>query len=263
MQCADVACVAASARFLLAIEIGCGTLPNCTAQRSPLRRDTAMPCAPFKSGLRASSLSTTRAPERIIDGGEIQNRNATSDCDRVLETASIKNTRYTGRSPAASKRAAYRYSHMCHTYYRPTRSRRAHQSQNSPPEKALNNFSAVNMLPSCANKHATYRHAHQRYLRTRCWKGVLEIVQHSGCLDVPGAAACALARGNNDNGVPFVLDPHDKTLQDDLWHATFAGSVHIVTATIGHQHRDAVAGLIGDVLQPTTRICPHTSCVFE
>ena len=105
------------------------------------------------------------------------------------------------------------------------------------------------MFPSCAEKRAAYRHAHyQRALCTRCWKGVLEIVQHSGCLDVPGAAACALARGSNECGVPFVLDPHDKTLQDDLWHATFAGSVDIVTAQIGHQHRDAVAGLIGDVL---------------
>ena len=73
------------------------------------------------------------------------------------------------------------------------------------------------------------------------------------------SAACALARGNNDNGVPLVLDPHDKTLKDDLWHATFAGSVHIVTATIGHQHRGAVVNR-SDCAQPPKyviiRSCP-------
>ena len=105
------------------------------------------------------------------------------------------------------------------------------------------------MFPSCANKRAAYRHAnHQRALRTTCWKGVLEFVQHSGCLDVPGAAACALARGKNEGGVPFVFDPHDITLHDDLWHAAFAGNVDIVTASVGPQHRNAVDELIGDVL---------------
>ena len=89
------------------------------------------------------------------------------------------------------------------------------------------------MLPSCANKHATYRHA-RKGIFARCWKGVLEC--STGVLRRPRRRVC-FARGNNDNGVPLVLDPHDKTLKDDLWHATFAGSVHIVTATIGHQHR--------------------------
>ena len=68
---------------------------------------------------------------------------------------------------------------------------------------------------------------------------MLEFVQHSGCLDVPGTAACALARGKNEGGVPFVLDPHDITLQDDLWHAAFAGNVDIVAAPAGPQHRNA------------------------
>ena len=77
---------------------------------------------------------------------------------------------------------------------------------------------------------------------------MLEFVQHSGCLDVPGAAACALARGKNEGGVPFVFDPHDITLHDDLWHAAFAGNVDIVTASVGPQHRNAVDELIGDVL---------------
>ena len=74
---------------------------------------------------------------------------------------------------------------------------------------------------------------------------MLEFVQHSGCLDVPGAAACALARGKNEGGVPFVLDPHDITLQDDLWHAAFAGNVDIVTALVGPEHRNAAGHLIG------------------
>ena len=77
---------------------------------------------------------------------------------------------------------------------------------------------------------------------------MLEFVQHSGCLDVPGAAACALARGKNEGGVPFVFDPRDVTLQDDLWHAAFAGNVDIVTASVGPEHRNAAEHLIGDVL---------------
>ena len=45
-----------------------------------------------------------------------------------------------------------------------------------------------------------------------------------------------------------MFDPRDVTLQDDLWHAVFAGNVDIVTASVGPQHRNAVDELIGDVL---------------
>ena len=83
----------------------------------------------------------------------------------------------------------------------------------------------------------------------RSWQGVLKIVFKSGYLNVPGVAACALARccGSKVRCLN-VIDRCNNSLDNGLWDATFSGVVQCVAATVGIQFSGAVADFITTVL---------------
>ena len=82
------------------------------------------------------------------------------------------------------------------------------------------------MLLSTASRRNAYANKHPPALRTNTsWDSVLEHVQHSGYLNVPGVAACALARCcRNANACHGVLDSCNNDIGDALWNTAFTNT---------------------------------------
>ena len=97
------------------------------------------------------------------------------------------------------------------------------------------------MLLSCAAKRPAHTNKPKALYCTDNLGDVLDYVQWQGYLDVPGVAACALARcRRNAKGCANVLDIDNSSLNENLWNAAFGGIVNCVVAKL-NQHAEPTA----------------------
>ena len=102
------------------------------------------------------------------------------------------------------------------------------------------------MLQMCEAKRRAHQRTASAALKNTHWGGALASVQHGGYLDVPGVAACAMARCAV--GSARGQTNERALLSEDMWDAAFSSVVHGVANTVGDEYSRAIEALISSVL---------------